>query len=129
MNISQVYIDKILSLRSGYDSLIDKLTKKQDYLAEIKAKATDIYNKLLDIKYSKVNDDVRKKEILLEITKIEKMQKNIENEMKPLLEKFEQISKDAEVLYAIIIDKYPDVPYDVLQLLINEQIESQKKPG
>jgi chromosome segregation ATPase len=123
MNINDVYIDKILSMRESYYNLVEKLTTKQDYLNDIKIKAEKIQNRLLEIKYSKGNDNSRKKEIFVEINKIEKMQKNIEKEMAPLLSKYELMTKDAKNLFDILLEKYPTLNEQELQQKINEQIE------
>lgn len=122
MKINNTQLDRIHYIRTEHEKIIKAMTENSSFLAHIKEKCENIKNKLLELKYADVITSIKDSEVRKQIFELEKLQKKIENEMKPLLERFDKISKESEIILDQIKNDNPTMTDNELIIEINKKI-------
>lgn len=123
MKINNAQLDRIHYIRTEHARIINSLTEKSSFLAHIKEKCEHINAKLLELKYSDVITSLKDSEVRIQITNLEKLQRQVENEMKPLFERYDKISKESEILLEQIKTDNPTMTNNELLVEIEKRMK------
>lgn len=111
--IDDRYIKESLRIRDSYLKSLTELKNNEELISSIKNDLNNSY-KLVN----ETDNEIDKEFVENKINELTINIKNLQKNLKPSIENIEQLTKDANVLYDNIKEKYPDIKKEELQNIL-----------
>jgi len=109
MKLDKIYIKDAVRIRKEYISSLTNILQQEDILNNNKSDIDKIRADMENIVESDNHDVTKRLKLNEELSKIDKIVKDIQSNIKPHYDKIESLRVDADKLYTSIKERYPDI--------------------
>lgn len=123
MKLDNIYVKDAIRIRQQYLSSLKNILKEEDVLNQKKSEIEKIKDGMGIIVNGDLHDTTKTLKLNVQLIKIERIIKDIQNKIRPHYESIEKLRKDADKLYTSIKEKYPNVTEDEIKEQISPYIQ------
>ncbi len=124
--IAEQYVKEAARIRARHNQLMDQMGKMETQLAGYKQRLKDMQATLDSIAESKIPDAQKQTQLNSSVTDIERTYTSIMSQFKPVQDELGKLSKDANLLYAALKERYPDADDKMLQSELGKALRSRE---